>query len=348
MALQFTVTSPSELPRVRDFLLKTFAADPDLNSFRPEVLHWKYISARPDWNGSRSYLLRNGDNIAAHGCVWPIRFFGVGAEIKGIHLIDWAASRGSPGAGIQMLRKIAEMGDVLITIGGSADTRTILPKFGYKRGGELKRYVYVPRPWKQMRTSRGHNWKTPLRLIRNATSSIRGIPAPPADWKVVKVPRFERSLEVILEYPSSAAHLRAVRTVAGLNYMLDCPGAEFSGFVVSDNKGCRGYFVLVKVGRQSRIVDIAVDSKHAHEWGPVCRIAAHTACLDPEVCEVIVGTSRPEIGENFKQIGFWERRVDPVLYYDPKKRIDTGVHFELSLLDSDTSFFYNPQNPYIS
>jgi hypothetical protein len=153
---------------------------------------------------------------------------------------------------------------------------------------------------------------------------------------------------VILERPSSATHLRAARTDAGLNYLLDCPGAEFSGFVVSDTKGCRGYFVLVKVGRQSRIVDIGFDSKHPHEWGPVCRIAAFTACHDPEVCEVIVGASRPEIGEKFKQIGFWERRVDPILYYDPKKRIDPGVHFELSLLDSDNSFFYNPQNPYIS
>jgi len=247
-----------------------------------------------------------------------------------------------------MLRKIAEMGDLLITIGGSSDTRAILPKFGYKPSGELKRYVYVARPWKQMRTSREHNWKTPLRLIRNASSSLKPIPAPPPDWEVVKVPRFESSLESMIECPSSTTHLRAARTAGGLNYMLDCPGAEFSGFVVSDNKGLRGYFVLAKVGGQSRIVDIHVDSKHPHEWGPMCRIAARMACHDPEVCELIVGTSRAEIGESFKQIGFWERRLEPILYYDPKKRMDPGVQFEMSLLDSDASFFYNPQNPYIS
>jgi len=348
MALQFAVTSPSELPQVRDFLLKTFAADPSLNSFRAKVLHWKYLSPRPDWNGSRSYLLRNGDDIVAHGGVWPIRFSGGGPEIKAIHLIDWAASRGSPGAGIQMLRKIAEMGDILITIGGSADTRAILPKLGYKHGGELKRYVYVVRPWKQMRTSREYNWKTPLRLIRNAASSLKRIPAPPPGWEVVKVSRFENSLESMLGCPSSTTHLRVSRTAVGLNYMLECPGAEFSGFAVSDNKGCRGYFVLARVGRQSRIVDIQVDSKHPHEWGLVCRSAARMACQDPEVCEVIVGTSRAEIGESFKQIGFWERRVDSILYYDPKKRMDPGVQFEMSLLDSDASFFYDPQNPYIS
>lgn len=347
MGLRFAATSPSDMPQVRDFLLKTFAADPALNSFRPEVLHWKYFSPHADWNGSRSYVLRNGDDIVAHGSVWPVRFLRGGTEIKAIHLIDWAASRGSPGSGIQMLRKIAEMGDILITIGGSADTKAILPKLGYKHGGELKRYVYVARPWKQMRTSPEHNWKTPLRFIRNTASSLKRFPAPAAGWEVVKVLRFESSLERILEHQSSTPDLRAVRTVAGLNYMLDCPGAEFSGYVVSHNKNCHGYFVLSKVGRQSRIVDIEAGSD-PHDRSTVCSIAAFTACRDPEVCEVVVGTSRPEVGETFKQIGFWERRVDSVLYYDPKKRMNPGVQFELSLLDSDVSFFYDPQYPYIS
>ena len=347
MGLQFAATSPSELQQVRDFLLKTFVADPALNSFRPEVMGWKYFAPRTDWDGSRSFVLKNGDDIVAHGSVWPVRFSGGGTEVKAIHLIDWAASRGSPGAGIHMLRKIAEMGDILITIGGSADTRAILPKLGYMRGGEMKRYVYVPRPWKQMRTTPEHNWKTPLRLIRNAAASLKRFPAPPPGWEAVKVPRFENSLETMPEYRSSTNRLRAMRTAAGLNHMLDCPGAEFSGYVVSHDKSCRGYFVLAKVGRQSRIVDIDAGCD-PQNWSTVCRIAAFTACRDPEVCEVIVGTSRSEVGETFKQIGFWERRVDSVLYYDPKKRIDPGVQFELSLLDSDASFLYNPKNPYIS
>jgi hypothetical protein len=348
MGLQLVLATPAEQPEIRDFLLKIFEADLDLNSFRPEVLHWKYFAPHPDWQGSRSYLLKNDGKIAAHASVWPIRLTNAGPETKGIHLLDWAASKSTPGAGIQMVRRAAEMGDVLIAIGGSAYTREILPKFGYKRGGELKRYVYVPRPWKQLRTSRRYNWKTPLRFLRNAASTIKRIPEPPSGWQATQVARFDASIEQILERPSIALRPRSIRTAAALNYVLDCPAAKFTGFAVSDGKRPRGYFVLVKVGRQARIADIQVDADHPQEWGPICRLAARVACQDPDVCEVIVGTSRTEVGESFEQLGFWARRIEPIFYYDPRKLIDPAVRFELSLIDNDFAFFYNPENPFIS
>jgi hypothetical protein len=348
MALEFSVTLPSEVPAVREFLLKTFGADPELNSFRPEVLQWKYFSPWSAWNGPRSYLLKDSSNIVAHASAWPIRFSGDGREIKGIHLLDWAAAKTNPGAGLYILRKIAEMGDVLIGIGGSTDTREILPKFGYKKGGHFKRYVYVARPWKQIVTGKTYNWKTPLRFVRNAASRLRRIPAAPLGWTAEKVSRFDSSLDASLERCATATHLRSFKTAADLNYMLECPAAEFSGFVVSERNQQRGYFVISKVGRQARIVDIQVHADHAAEWGPISRLAARTACDDPQVCEVIVGTSREQTGEAFERIGFWTRRVEPIFYYDPHKRMEPGVIFELSFLDNDFSFFYNPQNPYIS
>ena len=348
MGLQFTVTQPSELPSVRQFLLKTFAADPDLNSFRPEVLEWKYFAPHPDWDGPRSYLLKDGGTIVAHASAWPIRICAAGPEVRGIHLLDWAASKTNPGAGLYILRKIAEMGDVLIGIGGSSYTREILPKFGYKKGGAFRRYVYVARPWQQILTSRGYNWKTPLRFIRNAASRLKRIPSPPSNWKTEKVLRFESSLVSILDRGASAVRPRSLRTAAALNYMLDCPAAEFSGYVISDAQQVRGYFVLAKVGRQARIAEIQNHAAHSSDWAPICSIAAHTACEDPRVSEVIVGTSRVEIGESFERIGFWTRRIEPIFYYDWRKRMDPNVRFELSFLDNDFSFFYNPQNPYIS
>jgi len=348
MGLQFVLTSPSEQPALLRFLLEIYHADPDLNSFRPEVLHWKYFAPHPDWNGPRSFLLKNDQEIVAHASVWPVRLRTSGPELKAIHLLDWAARRATPGAGIQILRQISALGDLLIAIGGSADTRAILPKFGYKNGGGLKRYVYVVRPWLQLRTSRQYNWKTPLRFLRNAASSLKRLPPIPKDWQATRVSHFEHSVEQVLEARTAPSHPRSVRTAAGLNYMLDCPAAEFSGFVVSGAKQVRGYFVLAKVGRQARIVDIQGDPSNSSDWRSICVLAAHTACQDPRICEVIVGSSRTQIGESFEEMGFWLRRVDPIYYYDPHNLLARGTLLELSLMDNDFSFFYNPEYPYIS
>ncbi len=348
MGLQFVLTSPSEQPALLRFLLEIYHADPDLNSFRPEVLQWKYFAPHPDWNGPRSFLLKRDERIIAHGGAWPIRLAVSGAELKAIHLVDWAASRIAPGAGIQVLRSISAMADLMVTIGGSRDTKNILPKLGYKSGGALKRYVRVVRPWLQLRTSRQHNWKTPLRFLRNAVSSFKTLPPTQSGWQASSVPRFETSLEQVLETRTTDLSARSLRTAAALNYMLDCPAAQFSGFIVSEAKQLRGYFVLVRVGRQARIVDIQIDGRTPDQWRSVCTLAAHAACQDPEICEVIAGTSRKEISEGFEQIGFWPRRVDPIYYYDARNLLAPGTLLELNLIDGDLSFFYNPEYPYVS
>lgn len=348
MGLQFVPTPESDQPALLSFLLETFQADPGLNSFRPEVLRWKYFAEYPGRNAPRSFLLKRDEQIVAHGGVWPIRLAVSGSELKAIHLVDWAASRVAPGAGIQVLRSISAMADLMVTIGGSRDTKKILPKLGYKSGGALKRYVRVVRPWLQLRTSRHHNWKTPLRFLRNAVSSFKTLPPIPPGWHASSVPRFEPSLEQVLETGTTDLHARALRTAAALNYMLDCPAAQFSGFIVSEAKQLRGYFVLVKVGRQARIVDIQIDGRTPDQWRSVCTLAAHAACQDPEICEVIVGTSRKQISEGFEQIGFWLRRLDPIYYYDARNLLAPGTPLELNLIDGDLSFFYNPEYPYVS
>jgi hypothetical protein len=351
MALQFGPAQPSEQPALLNFLLAIFGADPILNSFRPEVLEWKYFTPHPDWNGSRSFVLKADQKIAAHASVWPIRLVTHGSELKTIHPLDWAATRTPlPGAGIQILRRIAAMADLLIAVGGSSDTRGILPKIGFKTGGEFERHVYVARPWRQLRTCGHYDWKTPLRFLRNAAPLIKGLPPIPERWQATRVSQFEPSLAQVYDEKSTALRPRSVKTAAVLNYMLQCPAAEFSGFVVSESNQLRGYFMLARVGGQARIVDLDLqnDAHRPDDWRAISLLAAHTAVQDPRTAEVIVGTSRAEIGESFKQIGFWRRRVEPIYYLDPGDRLPAGVEFDLSLIDNDFSFLYNPRHPYMS
>ena len=49
------------------FLRKVFGAADDAPFLDPRLMDWKYFEERPEWSGSRSYVLRVGKRIAAHG-----------------------------------------------------------------------------------------------------------------------------------------------------------------------------------------------------------------------------------------------------------------------------------------
>ncbi|MFZ0295500.1 MAG: hypothetical protein WAL52_17960, partial [Candidatus Sulfotelmatobacter sp.] len=191
MSLQFAASLPSERTAVAEFLRSTFHADPELLSFRLDVLQWKYFSDHPEWHRDRSYVLKNEDGIVAHGGVWPLRLTKPGVDVDAIHLIDWAASRAAVGSGLLLLKKLTALTDVLLTIGGSSDTRAILTKIGYHQVGEVKLHARVVRPWLQYRNTRHRNWKAPLRLLRNATWSLGSFARPPKDWEATRISQFD-------------------------------------------------------------------------------------------------------------------------------------------------------------
>src|SRR5579862_330411 len=197
MSLQFAASLPSEQTAVIEFLRTTFQADFELLSFRPDVFQWKYFSDHPDWHRARSYVLTNEIGIVAHGGVWPLRLKKPGADVDAIHLIDWAASRAAVGSGLLLLKKLSAITDVLLTIGGSSDTRSILTKIGYRQVGELKLHALVVRPWLQFRNTRHFNWKAPARLLRNAAWSLESLPRWPKDWEVTRITQFDASLKSI-------------------------------------------------------------------------------------------------------------------------------------------------------
>ncbi|MGB7601056.1 MAG: hypothetical protein WBM24_12175 [Candidatus Sulfotelmatobacter sp.] len=345
MSLQFAASLPSEQTAITEFLRTTFQADHELPSFRPDVFQWKYFSDHPDWHRDRSYVLKNDDGIVAHGGVWPLRLRKPGADADVIHLIDWAASRATVGSGLLLLKKLAALTDVLLTIGGSSDTRSILTKIGYRQVGELKLHARVVRPWLQFRNTRHFNWKAPLRLLRNARWSLASLQRPSKDWEVTRISQFDSSLEPILN-GTVADVFTSQRTTAGLNRMLSCPAADFSAFVLHNSKRPCGYFLLAQVGKQTRIVDLRVDRNDAATWMAACSLAALTALEISDTAEIVAGFSLNVVNEAFAQTGFRSRGSLPVYCYDPKRVLGTAPILELSMLDGDLCFMAGAQNPF--
>jgi hypothetical protein len=345
MSLQFAASLPSEQTAVIEFLRATFQADHELLSFRPDVFQWKYFFAHPDWHRDRSFVLRNENGIVAHGGVWPLRLKKPGADVDAIHLIDWAASRTTVGSGLLLLKKVAAITDVLLTIGGSSDTRSILTKIGYRQVGELKLHARVVRPWLQFRNTRNFHWKAPLRLLRNTSWSLTSLPRPPKDWEVTRISQFDSSVESVLS-GTSADFFTSQRTIAGLNRMLSCPAALFSAFVLSRSKRPCGYFLLAQVAKQTRIVDLRVDHNDAATWMAACSLAAHTAAEIPDTAEIVAGFSLQVVNEAFAHAGFRSRGSLPVYCYDPKKALGSEPVLDLSMLDGDLCFISDAQNPF--
>jgi hypothetical protein len=347
MSSQFMASAPSEQTAIAEFLKETFHADTELNSFRPDVIHWKYFSDHPDWHGTRSYVVKKDSRIVAHAGIWPLHFMKAGTELNVIHLIDWAASRSSAGAGILLLRKLAGMTDVLLTIGGSADTQAILPKIGYRQVGEFKLHARVIRPGVQFRSTPERNWKAPLRLLRNTMWGISSLPAIPKDWHASRVPQFDSCLESVLHRPAMEI-FTSRRTTPELNHVLNCPAASFSAFVVYHAQRPSGYFLLSQVNKQTRIVDLGVESNDPAAWTAACILATRTAAEIPGTCEIVAGFSMDRVNETFGKVGFRHRGSIPVFCYDPKKLLGTESVLDLSMLDGDLCFITNPRNPFLT
>jgi hypothetical protein len=336
----------SEQQSISELLTGVFKSEPQTVSFRRDVLRWKYFSPHPQWEGPRSYAVKHGDSLVAHGGVWPLCLRNQGKSVSAIHLIDWAATKGAPGAGILLVRKFAQMADILLTIGGSSDTRAILPKLGYKHANNLRYFARVVRPWRQFRTSPNRNWKAPLRLARNTLWSF-GSQRVPQSWDAVQISKFDDSHQSVLAN-SSGNVLRPWRTPSSLNYMLSCPAAKFSAFLILEHQKPRGYFMLARLSRQTRIIEIRLDTDNKQSWLAACRLATHVAAQDPLTCEIVAASSQEALASIFTEIGFRFRRSDPIYCYDPHELLADFSGLGLSMLDGDACFLSDPDHPYLT
>jgi hypothetical protein len=346
VALEFSPATRRDQPAVIDLLDGAFAVSPAGSFANTELLEWKYFGPHPDWNGSRSFVLRQGEKIVAHGCLFPVTLLSADGEIQAHHLIDWAASRGVPGVGLRLLRELARLSPALLTIGGSEQTRQILPKVGYRQQGTLEFYVRPVRPWRLFRADpvrRG--WKQPLRLLRNAAWSLSPLPKPAEGWTAAPVSCFDASLDSLCRARSGRSFVSARRSPALLNYLLGCPGAALSAFLLRCNGMVRGWFLLSRIGGQGRIADVWVDSESAGDWQAAYVLAARAAAGDSGTLEIVAVASTPLAREVLTGIGFHHRGGDPIFLHDPKGLL-AGAVLNLNLVDGDAVWLHDPSYPF--
>jgi len=348
MPLQFASSTPAQQQSIAAFLVATFREKPDAPFVDPLHLHWKFHEPRPDWNGSRSYVLSNGERIAAHGCACPVTFLTATGKVTSNHPIDWAAARSFPGAGVALLDKLGSMTDTLLAVGGSADTLQVLPKLGYRQACQRDVYVRVVRPWSQMRTDpypRG--WKQPLRLLRNLAWKVIAAPASFSGWSFAPAASFGDDILPLLPRSGDLPFTPAARSPQLLNYMLRCPGAAMSGYLIHERDTLRGWFLLSRVGGQGRIADLWIDSLALGDWIAAYALATQAAAADPQTFELVAAASVPMICRAIRAAGYRRYSGEPVFLRDPDSLLNQAPPLSVALMEGDAAYLSDPSYPYL-
>jgi len=331
------------------FLLAAFHLTPEAPFVQAALLRWKYDEPRPDWSGTRSFVWKVGDAIAAHACLCPVSYMLPSGDVTGSYLIDWAASRNSVGAGVKLLRSLSSQCDTLFAVGGSSDTRRILPHLGYRHVCDLRLYARVLRPWRQFRSDPfPRRWKAPLRLTRNAIWSLGSMPEVPHDWSDQRINTFDLSAQPLFDARADSAFPCTRRTPELMNYYLRCPSAVFIAALLLRLGVPIGWYVLSRVGGQVRIADIWVNSGSAADWLAAYTVATSAASSDPEACELVASASIPPAAEALSRAGFRFRHAEPVLVLDPRKLFAASQSLNVTFLESDLAYGSDPNCPYLT
>jgi hypothetical protein len=325
----------SELGDVMRFLRTVFGVGESHRMFQADVLRWKCFAPHPFWEGSRGYALRYRGEIAAFGCVVPCRFLTGSGTVASCNVIDWAASKSVPGAGIMLYRHIQGLTGAMINIGGTEDARQVLPRIGFHAGVEIHHYTRVLRPWRHFQAAGRKGWKSPLRLARDYRELVRAAHEAGQALTARRVDRFDGAAAGVFPDPAVTQQVVCARTPESLNYFLACPAAQMDAYLLERGQTPAGYSLLSRLGRQCRIADLWIRSADPREWAEAYAAAASAARADPHITEIAVAASSPLQITAIQKAGYRRTHSEPVFVSDPGSLLGGRNDFAVSLLEND-------------
>ncbi len=326
-----------DLDRVSEFLVRIHQRNASAPFADRRVLHWKYLWPRSNWVGSRGFVLERDGKILAHAGVVPTVFrLSTGETVRSATVIDWAAARSAPGAGVTLMVQVADRVGAVFVIGGAPPARRIEPKIGFRNAGVARAYVRWVRPWREFRI-RPKTPRSALRLLHGMARSLGPKPTCEPEWDSVLINEFDESLETLLNGKPVSLTL-CQRTVEDLNYMLQCPAMEMKGFLLRRRESVVGYFIVAKAGWEARIVDIFVNSDKPRDWRLAYGTAAHAVGRCPEICRIRARATVPLFVEALIQNGFWLQHEDPIMIRDPRSLLASAFPINLQMFEDDAAY----------
>ena len=310
----------------------------------PAHLHWKYWRARPDWSGSRSFVLTDDKDILAHGAVIPgtIRW----GETQGrvIHMIDWAARREAVGAGVVLMKHIGGMTDFLLGVGGSEQTRKIMPLIGYRPRGTVTGYARTLSALRILQRPSGARWKVAPRMARSLLWSLSAPGAVATVWQARRIGADELG-RLADALPKSRPGMALFgRSADLLRHVLACPIVPVELYALEKAGRTLGYFILSYAPGQARLADLWVDSADPADWRALAQAAVRQAKRRGGVAELVAWSSDPKLSQVFEGCGFHARLTLPIYLRGSRDLPIPEDILRVQMIDNDAFYLYFGRN----
>jgi hypothetical protein len=321
------------------FLRKIFHAAEDAVFLDPRLMDWKYLEERPDWSGTRSYVLRARNRVAAHGGIVPTTLLLPQGPVTSVQIIDWAADKAFPGAGLVLVKQLAELGDVNIGPGGSLECVRVVrsPQSGHEVFARTFHANRVIRPWRRLCEQKPFGVKSAARLARD---SLRAISAPrggSSPWSAIPVDAFEDPLP-----PPAAINSHftpVIRSAQRLNYQLRCPAVRMTGYLLRRNAEPGGHLLLSHTRGEVRIADLQIASSSGEDWRACFRLAMELAIALRPKAWLVRAMALPElIARAALDAGLRECGSNDAYLQDPNAVLAGRPVPNLSMIDTDAAY----------
>lgn len=331
MKSSFRPTIAEDLDAVCRFLQRAFDSRPDAPFLDPALMAWKYWDRRDDFEGPRAYVLERDGEIVAHAGLYPVTLSSAGVDIRGVHMIDWASAKESPGAGLALVQKLAAMFDFMYVIGGSEMTRKILPGFGFVEYASQWNGARPLRPWRQILTHQYRNWKLLPRLVRNYRLALREAPADGSleGWTSQKI-----SPSVVI----GTATCFTPRPPAFFEYLLRCPATRIRLYGVQHQGEPQGHFAIGVVRGQARIAGVWLRYPDPETWKTVYVLAQQAAAQIEDAYEIAAAGTAGISEQAAERSGLRIVGHTPVHMLNKKGKLALPPDFQFQLSDDDALF----------
>ena len=304
----------------------------------PADLQWKYWRERSDFPGSRSFVMVRDGEILAHAAAIPGRYQHSGSRVRMRHVIDWAARSNAAGAGVSLMKYLAQDTDALLAIGGSAQTLELLPLLGYRQCGAVTGFVRPLHPLRLLVPSVHPAWRVPPRVLRSALWKLQ---APRLDlhgWQANRLTA-EALAPLAPVLPTGREGFAVLeRSPELFRYTLECPMAAMSLFVVQQAGEVRGYFLLSFAMRQVRLADCWLNSSDPADWRVLIQLAAREASRYPQAAELAAWGSDPMFSQCLLECGFHKRHEFPVQLLASRDDSLLPTRLRVQMLDNDAAY----------
>jgi hypothetical protein len=338
MSASFRPTTPDDRPRLAAMLSDVFGSPQDSSLLAPNVMAWKYWEPRGDWPDPRSFVIERDGAFTAHVAIWPADFGPSGPH--GVHMIDWGAARGSPGAGMTLVERLARKYDFILAIGGAEMTRKVLPAYGFKEVARTWTAARPLRPLAQALSHQSRNWKLAVRTARNWWWSRT--PAAPAlaGWTAAPVEPARLSTGLAPQF--------FPRPAAFFEYLLRCPAGGFRLYSLARGGQPEGHFLLSLVRGQARLAGLWLRQASEDQYRAGVLLAQRAAHAIADACEFAAkGT---EGASRRAALAAGLRPIDsaPVFLLDRKDVFPKADEFQFQFIDDDGAFLDIGRTDYLT